>query len=226
MPRGKTLWEMLVERFSWTPTELTVYNPLKAKVGSAATINTVEWRDYNFFITEIREMKRALGRREFLSVDYHLLARPIGADDVQVRLRLNPIDDPERAAGLSHDVLLLQLYDELAYDKGFHDVVADTTGKFEVLEDGKVVEEYWRINNVTTSYQAEVAVVKDLNLDKKVTRDEIVRGDLEYWDYWREAKDEGGQPVRQFLFVEMDKDDGWFRIWRGEAIDPNKVMVM
>jgi hypothetical protein len=217
---------MLVERFGGTPTEMTVYNPLKAKVGSAATINTVEWRDFNFFITEIREMKRTIGGREFLSVDYALLARPIGADDVAVRLRLNPVDDPKRAAGLSHDVLLLRLYDQLAYDKGFHDVVADTTGKFEVRQDGQIVEEYWRVNDVKTSYQAKVALVKDLNQDKRVTRDEIERRSLEYWDYWRETTDEGGQPMRQFLFVEMDHKDGWFQIWRGEPIDPNKVMIM
>jgi hypothetical protein len=226
MAKGKTLWEMLVERFTWTPTELTVYNPLKAKVGSAATINTIEWRDFNFFITEIREMKRSIGGREFFTVDYTLLARPIGADDVMVRLRLNPVDDPDRAAGLSHDVLLLRLYDQIAYDKGFHDVVTDTTGKFEVRQDGVVVEEYWRINDVKTSYQAKVAIVKDLNRDKKVTSDEIERRPLEYWDYWRETKDEGGQPLRQFLFVEMDQKDGWFQIWRGEPIDPNKVTVI
>lgn len=226
MAKGRTLWEMLVERFRWTPTELTVYNPLKAKVGSAATIDTIEWRDYNFFITEIREMKRTIGGREFLCVDYTLLARPIGGDDVLIRLRLNPVDDPARAAGLSHDVLLFRLYDQLAYDKAFHDVVTDTTGKFEVRQDGEVVEEFWRVNDVKTSYVADIAIVKDLNLDKKVTRDEIDRRRLEYWDYWRELKDEGGQPVRQFLFVEMDSKDGWFQIWRGEPIDPNRVMVM
>ena len=226
MAKGKTIWEMLVERFSWTPTELTVYNPLKAKVGSAATINTVEWRDYNFFFTEIRAMKRTIGGHEFHSVDYVLLARPIGGDDVLVRIRLNPVDDPDRAAGLSHDVLLLQLYDQLAYDKGFHDVVTDTTGKFEVRQNDQVVEEYWRIGDVKTSHKAQVAILKDVNLDKKVTRDEIDRRRIEYWDYWRETQDVGGQPMRQFLFVELDNQDGWFQIWRGEAIDPNKVIVM
>ena len=60
-------------------------------------------------------------------------------------------------------MLLLRLYDQLAYDKDFHDVVTDTTGKFEVQQDGVVTEEYWRINDVTTSYKAPVALVKDVN---------------------------------------------------------------
>ena len=54
-PKARPSGKCWSSAFAWTPTELTVYNPLKAKVGSAATINTIEWRDFNFFITEIRE---------------------------------------------------------------------------------------------------------------------------------------------------------------------------
>ena len=73
-----------------------------------------------------------------------------------------------------------------------------------MLEDNKVQAEYTRINDVSSPYGAEVTTVRDVNLDKHVTRDEIEKRRVEYWDYWREVNDEAGQPRREFLFVEMD----------------------
>jgi hypothetical protein len=225
MAKGKTLWEMLTEKLQG-PVEFQYYNPLKARIGNAVLINDIEWRDYHFFLREIREYKRTLGPKEFLFADYVLLARPLGGEDVGVRLRLNPVDDPDRAAGLTHNVLLLRQYDEMAYDEGLHGVVTDTTKHFQVLEEGQVTEEYWRINDVGDSYRAKVSVVKDTNRDSTVQKDEVEPVELEYWDYWRDATDEVGQPVRQYLFVEMDAGTGWFQIWRGHEIDPQRVMVM
>jgi hypothetical protein len=225
MAKGKTLWEMLTERFH-SPVELQYYNPLKARIGNAVVINEVEWRDYNFFLREIREYKRTLGSKQFLFADYTLLARPLGGDDVSLRLRLNPVDNPDRAGGLTHHVLMLRLYDEMTYNEDFHKVVTDTTKRFQVMDNGQVVEEYWRINDVSDSYKARITIIKDVNSDGKVEKDEVETMELEYWDYWRDTTDEFGQPLRQFLFVEMDRDNGWFQIWRGQEMDPQRILVM
>ncbi len=225
MAKGKTLWEMLTEKFQ-SPVELQYYNPLKARIGNAVEINEVEWRDYNFFLREIREYKRTISGRQFLFADYVLLARPLGGDDVSLRLRLNPVDNPDRAGGPSHHVLLLRLYDELAYSEDFHKVVTDTTKRFQVMDNGQVVEEYWRINDVSDPYKARVSIIKDINSDGKVEKSEVDALELEYWDYWRDTTDEFGQPLRQYLFVEMDRDNGWFQLWRGQEMDPQRVLVM
>src|SRR5262245_14321283 len=105
---GKTLWEMFMERLEG-PVELQFYNPLKAKIGSGMTIDEVELRDLNFFLKEIREYRRTIDGRQFVFVDYVLLARPLNGGDVWRRLRLSPVDDPTRVAGLSHTALLLDL---------------------------------------------------------------------------------------------------------------------
>jgi hypothetical protein len=173
----------------------------------------------------IHEYKRTIGGREFPFVDYALVARPLGGDKVLVRLRLMPVDEPDEAAGVTHHVLLLRLDDDRPYDRGLHQVVGDGTKTFQVREDDKVQAEYTRINDVSTPYKAEVTIVRDVNLDKHVTRDEVEKRRVEYWDYGREVADEAGQPRREFLFVEMDGENGWFQIWKGGEIDPKRVVV-
>jgi hypothetical protein len=225
MAKGKTLWEMLLAKIHG-PVELHYYNPLKAKIGSSIMINEIDLRDDNFLVKEIRQYERTMDRRPFPFVDYVLLSRPLHGEEVWARLRLNPVDGPEAEAGLTHTALLLRLYDEMAYDEGLHKVVTDTTKKFEVTENGQVTEEYWRINDVASSYKARVAVIKDENKDGQVDEGEVEKMELEYWDYWRDTTDAFGQPLRQYLFVEMNTENGWFQIWRGQEVDPQKVLVM
>ncbi len=225
MPNGKTLWEMLLAKIEG-PVESHFYNPLKAKVGSPVMINEIELKDDNFTIKEIRQYQRTIGSKDFYFVDYVLLAHQLEAEDILARLRLNPIDDPDSAGGLTHQALLLRLYDDLPYNEELHKVVNDTTKKFQVTANGQVVEEYWRINDVTSSYKAKVAVVKDANQNGKAAKDEIEKMEVEYWDYWREVKDQAGQTSTQFLFVEMDTDNGWFQLWQGQEIDPQRVFVL
>lgn len=226
MGNGKTLWEMLVEAFSG-PTEFKFYNPLRARIGNAVSISDVELRDFNFFLREIREYKRRIGRKNFFFADYVILARPLNADELLLRLRLTPVEERHAAdSELSHDVLLLRLDDEFKYDKEFHSILTDESQKFEVREHDEVVAEYWRINDVTSPYQAKVSVIQDTNKNRRAEMNEVEKLELEYWDYWRESKAEGDVAQTEFLFVEMDSESGWFQIWKGLSIDPKRVMVM
>ncbi len=223
MAKGKTLWEMFVEKFQ-SPMESKVYNPLRAKIGSGVMIDDVERRDLNFFVKEIREYRRNIGPKEFTFADYVLLAKPLGKEEVLARLRINPGDDSDQT-GVPYQVLLLCLSDDLAYDEGLHNVVKEATGKFEVRQDVVVQEEYWRINDVKSPYKAQVSVVQDTDQDKQAEKSEVEHLKLEYWDYWREVPDAAGQPVNEFLFVEMNQENGWFQIWKGMELDPRRVMV-
>ena len=65
----------------------------------------------------------------------------------------------------------------------------------------------------------------DIDRNKRITYDEVEEHEKDYWDYWREVEDAAGQPVRQFLFVEMERKDGWFELWQGEEFDPKKIVV-
>jgi hypothetical protein len=218
MAKGRTLWEM------WTgkkPPVMEYFNPLKAKIGSAVTLNDIDLKQYDFFVKEIRQYERKIEGKQFLFADYVLSAQPLKGDAVLRRLRVNPTG---QEGGPAHNILVLRLFDEMAYDKAFHDVVSDTTKKIEVT-DNNMSQTYWRINDVEGPYKAAVSVVR-AKQDGKLGENEIETAPVEYWDYWRETPDEAGNPTVEFLFVEMDTKSGWFQLWHGGEINAERVAII
>ena len=92
----------------------------------------------------------------------------------------------------------------------------DDTGIFEV--DGAKGDEkqtFTRINDLRDSYEAAVLVVKETTPNGKAATGKTTPAKIEYWDYWRDAELAGGKTAKEFVFVEMNSDTGWFQIWRG-----------
>lgn len=226
------LYQILLKKIGWykeppvVAEETKVYNPVAgAKVGGSFTLDSLDYRGLNFFVKEIKEYNVHLNGKKF--TDYVLLARPLGKPDVWVRLRLVPDDSGTHK--MTHKVLLLTQYDTLAYNEGLHNVVKDKCKKFVVDDDKKDTdptndthEEYFRVKGVDVSYTASVKTLKDEDGNGKVDANEVTQSQLEFWDYHRMAKIDGVDE-EQFLFVEMSKDDGWFTLWQGVEIAPDKV---
>jgi hypothetical protein len=217
-PAGKTLWEMFKERLHRNGANISFYNPLDLRVGSMVPLskNKPELTGIDFAVTEIREYNRRIGNQEFRFTDYVLTGtntKTFNPDDAVIaRLRAVP-----NQVG-SRDVLLLRLSDELAFDQGFLDVVKDTTGIFEVTDDATGEKErYSRINDVRDPYEAAVLILTATNDDGTAPPGKVASLRLEYWDYWRDVGiGDGRTTKKQFLFVEMNSDTGWFQIWQGE----------
>ncbi|MGO8930959.1 MAG: hypothetical protein ACLQU3_29230 [Limisphaerales bacterium] len=217
--KGKTLWEMLQERLrgSSNGAGIAFANPLDLRVGSAVVVayaNGPEFTDYNFSVEEIREYNRRIEGQEFRFTDYVLRGvntkSPDADDTLAARLRVMP-----NQAG-AHDALLLRLYDEFAFAEDFLGVVKDTTGRFKVTDDKTGAETtFARINDLRESYQAAVLVVSETTPDGKGATGKVSPAKIEYWDYWRDADIGGGKTAKEFIFVEMNSDTGWFQIWRG-----------
>ena len=95
---------------------------------------------------------------------------------------------------------------ELLSSKGvsFHEI--DATGKKDTFS---------RINDLRDSYQAAVLVVTGTNEQGKAPPGQTARAKIEYWDYWRAMDIGAGNTAKEFVFVEMNSDTGWFQIWRG-----------
>jgi hypothetical protein len=216
---GKTLWEMFMERLhsGGNGSGLPFANPLDLRVGSAmlvASANGPEFNDLDFTVREIREYTRQIGAQEFRFTDYVLggvNTKSFDADQtVTARRRVVP-----NAAG-AHDSLLLRLYDEFAFTEDFLAVVKDDTGIFEIDDDQSGSKEaYTRINDLRVSYQAAVLLVTGTTADGKAAPGKAAPVKLEYWDYWRDADLGGGHTAKEFVFVEMNSDTGWFQIWHG-----------
>ena len=216
---GKTLWEMLCERVrgSGNGAGIAFENPLDLRVGSPVNVayaNGPDFAGYDFAVQEIREYNRRIGGQEFRFTDYALRGvnekAPDAADVMNLRLRVVPND-----AG-SHDSVLLRLYDEFAFAEDFLAVVKDTTGIFEAKDDKSgVTDTFSRINDLKESYEAAVLVVAATTPDGKGTPGKTSAAKVEYWDYWRDLDLGGGKTAKEFFFVEMNSDTGWFQLWRG-----------
>jgi hypothetical protein len=217
--KGKTIWEMLQERLhgSTNGAGIAFANPLDLRVGSAVAIayaNGPEFNDYNFSAQEIREYTRCIEGQEFRFTDYVLRGvntkSPDAEDTLAARLRVVP-----NQAG-AHDSLLLRLYDEFVFAEEFLGVVKDTTGLFKVTDETSGAETMFsRINDLRESYQAAVLVMTETTPDGKGATGKVSPAKIEYWDYWRDADIGGGKTAKEFIFVEMNSDTGWFQIWRG-----------
>ncbi len=221
--KGKTLWEMFSERFlhqgdghgNGDGAALTFRNPLDWRIGEAETLapsNGAEFLDVTFTVKEIREYVRRLGNREFGFTDY-LLAGTSGKGEpagMLVRVRALPQESGQ------HELLLLRLEDEFAFAEDFLAVVKDTTGVFEVKNDASgTVETFTRLDDLREPWEAMVLIVSATTAEGKAPRSATEQTKLEYWDYWRELVLGEGQVAREYLFVEMNSDTGWFQIWRG-----------
>jgi hypothetical protein len=217
--KGKTLWEMLTERLhgSGNGVGIAFANPLDLRVGSPLAVayaNGPEFADYNFTVQEIREYTRRIQGQDFRFADYVLRgvnAKSPDADNVlMTRVRVVP-----NAAG-ANDALLLRIYDEFEFAEDFLAVVKDTTGLFKVTDDKSGAEAtFSRINDVRDSYQTAVLVVAEMTTDGKGAPGKVSPAKVEYWDYWRDADIGPGKTAKEFVFVEMNSDTGWFQIWRG-----------
>lgn len=218
---GQTLWQRLTK--GREVVEFKYTNPAKAKIGSSFSLDVIGYRDLMFTLREIHDYKRTINGKTINFADYVLLARPIGKEDVEIRLRFMPVAVPD--AQLTHNIVVLTKYDEMGFNQGLDGALRDTTGELIVTENS-VDEKYWRLNGHVLPYNADVAIVRDINNDGKVESDEVENVSVEYWDFSRITTDEAQQQYTQYLFVELDKDSKVQTMWRGEEVDPERITVL
>lgn len=188
-----TLWE----KFWAKP-----YNPLNAKIGSPLSIDSFGVRGSIFTIHEMWEYKRKVNDKTLTFTDYILRS-----EDTYLKLRYLPVENPDTV--LTHNVLLLSKYDEMAWCESLDEACRCGSGELIINDE----DTYWRMNDVKDSYLAKVTVIKDKT--EKIT--------VEYWDYHRDTLDEAQQQYTEYLFVELDDDTKMQTMWRGVEIEASSV---
>jgi hypothetical protein len=218
--KGKTLWEMLCDRLhgSSNGSGVAFENPLDLRVGSPVPIaysNGPEFANYDFTVQEIREYNRTISGQTFRFTDYVLRGTNTKSFNVNQAMPVRLRTVPNSAGG--HDSLLLGLYDEFAFAEDFLNVVKDDSGIFEAKDDKTgVTDTFSRINDLKDSWQAAVLVISETTQDGKAAPCKSSPLKIEYWDYWRDADIGADKPAKEFLFVEMNSDTGWFQLLRGK----------
>lgn len=213
---GKTLFEKFCDWFK-SPVIKKVFNPLNLKVGSMISIDELDYRDLSLEVVNITESKNSL--LNFTYTDYFIKSK-LSDEPVSFKLRVVPNEE-------TFNILLLKLSHEHGYNEDLFNLLNDYKDKENILElnfeDKK--DTFWRVRDVKTSYNIENAVIDKNNLNLK-NLEEIPKISVEYWDFWREDLDEISKPYNEFLFVEMQKDNGWFSFWRGFELDTQNVIKL
>jgi len=209
MTQGRTLWQILVTKKEEVP---GLANPLEAAGGALVKVDKLDHRDIPYKLKAIQEYRRTLNGQAFIFTDYLL-----DGGAAPVKIRLNPYLNPAPGQQ-SHNVLLLTQFDAMPYDDGFFvDVLSAVNKQFVITDDVTGVKDtYDRINGIKSPWQCEVQAQAP---DKT-----LVSWSAQYWDYWRKATDEAGNPFTQFLFVEMMPDRS-FTMWMGVDCDTQAITV-
>jgi hypothetical protein len=77
-----------------------------------------------------------------------------------------------------------------------------------------------------SSYAVGVTVIAECLQEGVADEAKVQREQLDYWDYSRTAKDEANQDYEEYVFVELNTDNGWMTVWRGVELNPHRVILM
>ncbi len=211
-------------------TEERFLNPLGVRVGDSVGLDLLDLRDLDLQVTGFRVVTRKIGGREFPLTDYYL--KDVGLDGgTSYILRYIQLDEPDKASELTHQALLLQLLDESERDEDEMQVLGDGGGAgFVFFTASKTTDGEWdehdypsRVNGITNPYECDVVIVRDADHDGDVDMDEVEEHRMTYWDFWRTGSDEVGTDQTEYLFVEVDDNDGWTEKFTGVEIDQDVI---
>lgn len=176
-------------------------------LGDVLPIEPTSIRNLRFTITEIRNRS---GGSNQPTVDY--------VDSVhQIRLRLMPTVNSK--SKVTHRAVVLSLYEWFPYNEGMLRIVRDDSKllKIEDIADPKKIthEDFWRIGEIGDSAVNRLSILSSKGFS---------HAEIEAWDYSR-LIDVNGVETEEFVFVEMNLQDGIFEIWRGCEMDLSKFAV-
>lgn len=151
---------------------------------------------YNDWLFTIGNVQKRT--RHILNQKYPFVEYESAAIGIERKMNLLVVGDARQVA-------ILSLYDEFGYAKEFEEVVRDNTGIFRIEDNGEAVE----FHSTLTPHESHEAHNDPEN--------EEILPSLEVWFYGRDP---------EMLIVEMNKNTGWFEIWRGREVDASLVDVL
>jgi hypothetical protein len=225
--KGRTVWQRLRGENvkDSRPLELQYFNPMKLVVGRHVTLDHESAvRGIDFTVTGIFVYETNIGDRKFYHTDYDLVGQSL-SETAPIKMRMRLEQDENQPDG--YKIQMFRLFEELGSDKTFYEMLnaEDENGEhvFLINNDGDTDLEtpwkYWRIDDITEPYQAEVVEMKDADRSGSIEDSELKRRSVEFWDFSRETTDaETNEPFVELFWVEMDKDSGYFKMYLGKDV--------
>lgn len=204
-------------------------NPLNISFENTVKLDDIDLSNVNFRLSSIEEATIDLNKEKFVVVDYNLQGvahSQISTSDGKFKehnVKLRVMADDSLLNESKCRVLLLTKFDELEYDEGFLNHLNDESKKFNIEDDlddenpdNDIFEEFWRCNDVGVPYFAKVKFIKNFK-ESTYTK--------EFWDYSRITKIEETE-VEEYIYVEMNKETGFFTLWRGTEMLAKNISVL
>ena len=189
-----------------------IANPLDLKFTSLIDIKTPDYYEMSFKLKAIEEYTRNIDGEVLTFTDYNLEGRiDLLNPSIYVPIKLRCVDE---------DALVMFNYESMAYSEDLNEVLNDTerTGKFEIPEDDGKVISYTRVNNIKNHWDVAVKKLIDADHNGKITKsDPITEFELKYWDF---------QNGSDSFFIEMDKRTGWIKMWKGNFVNLQSIIII
>lgn len=205
--------------------EEKIYNPLAAKIGRPIDINELDYKDKYYNLIEMHEYSvefQEQKKQKF--TDYVLFTNGLDNNGNQlneyVKIRVTPHERSRRA-------ILMEQYDEMPYNQDFHNILKGIdkdpdTPDFR-LDD--INADYYRLNDEKEPYKAIVKLLCDDNSDGRIGKGETTKENIEFWDFGRTTNIDGIDE-QELVFVEMNTDSGFTRVWKGREISLSNLQAI
>lgn len=234
MSKGRTLFEILT---GWNQKkvvlELQYHNPLSAKIGNTVSLDCdPDIKDINFVIEKISVYETIYENKKFEHTDYHLKGLALGME-APIRFRLRLVRDGDNTNELGCQILLMQVFDEVAFsDEHYQDAYqAVQQNEFHINYDEagqplNPASRYWRIRDLVDPYHAKVTILKDTDGDGTVEEDELDRLNATYWEFSRNTEDANQQAFTEYLTIEMNDKTKLLTFLKGTQVNASQITVI
>lgn len=180
-----------------------IYNPLNLKINSAVIIDTYPFELMLFQVSSINSMTVHFDSEPDKQMTDYILS------DMS---KLNTLDSEHKIKALDNRYCFLSLIEEHEYSEELLEVF---NSDFISRVENDLEVDYEKCHR--RPYQISIKNIRDRNGDGKITRSELINKDQQMWQFRLQDTD-------KYIFVELDKSNGWIEVWEGFELPKNFIL--
>jgi hypothetical protein len=183
-----------------------IANPLNMRIGSGVLIDMSPYELTLFDVVSIEDLEVKFDSEPSQYITDYVI-KEVGS--------IGSLLSDKKIRHFDNQYYLLNLCEQHGYSEELLEVFNSSSITRVVENDTEV--EYVRCNGVYKPYNIVTKNISDRNKDGKVTNDEVKLMENLLWDFQEEGTD-------NFVFVELDKSNGWIKVWLGKSLPRNFIL--